>query len=97
LSWSPSEYHAFIRGAKHKEVDQLEVLSISAIFQRVANNKKGRVKPHHLYDAQKMHKQIDASKDGGQSHKKVNPLPFDPNRFRAAKKELDNHFNRKGR
>lgn len=58
----PSEYLAFIKGAQLRETDELEVLSIAAIFNARANNEK-RMSSKKLYDANKARKQIETRKE----------------------------------
>lgn len=62
MSWTPREYQAFIRGAQHRQADELENLAIAAMFDRYANNSK-RASLKKMFNADQAHRRIDKGAD----------------------------------
>ncbi|MEK4760760.1 hypothetical protein MHH85_10935 [Viridibacillus sp. FSL E2-0187] len=58
LSWTPNEFQAFIKGAKLRDVDEIDNLALLAMFNRVANNKKKLNVKKDLFDAETARKRI---------------------------------------
>ncbi|MFP3345124.1 hypothetical protein R0J87_21835, partial [Halomonas sp. SIMBA_159] len=52
MSWTPNEYKRKLKAAKLREIDEIERMTINAMFNRYANNAK-KVKPSQMFDAQK--------------------------------------------
>ncbi|MCM3150261.1 MULTISPECIES: hypothetical protein [Bacillus] len=52
MSWTPNEYKRKLKAAKLREIDEIERMTINAMFHRYANNAK-KVKPSQMFDAQK--------------------------------------------
>lgn len=58
MSWTPSEFRAFLRGAKHRQVDGYELAATSAMFNRYAQNSK-RANIRKMFNAEQAHHRID--------------------------------------
>jgi hypothetical protein len=58
MSWTPHEYLLLLKGARHRQIDELEKLSISALWTAKTSNAK-RITAKKLYDAKKEHAKID--------------------------------------
>lgn len=62
-SWTPREFENFMKGANLREIDNLEALSIAAMFNARASNAK-RMTSKKLFDAEKARKKLETkSKD----------------------------------
>ncbi|MFT8362904.1 MAG: hypothetical protein ABF608_06945 [Sporolactobacillus sp.] len=58
MSWTQAEYQSFIRGAQHRQVDELDRMATLAMFNRYGQNAK-HPKKKRMFDADKAHWQID--------------------------------------
>jgi hypothetical protein len=58
MSWTPKQYLLLLKGAKHRNVDELERISISAIWSARASNEK-RISAKKLFNADKERSRID--------------------------------------
>jgi hypothetical protein len=56
MSWDWNEYEALIQGATMRQIDELERAAQVALFNRVAQHKKGRLKIKQIFDAEKARK-----------------------------------------
>lgn len=52
MSWTPNEYKRKLKAAKMREIDEIERMTINAMFHRYALNAK-KVKPSQMFDAKK--------------------------------------------
>ncbi|MEH7653299.1 hypothetical protein [Bacillus safensis] len=52
MSWTPNEYKRKLKAAKLREIDEIERMTINAMFHRYALNTK-KVKPSQMFDAKK--------------------------------------------
>ncbi|WP_111289982.1 hypothetical protein [Bacillus safensis] len=52
MSWTPNEYKRKLKAAKLREIDEIERMTINAMFHRYALNAKS-VKPSKMFDAEK--------------------------------------------
>lgn len=64
LSWTPHEYKLFLKGAQYRQIDEMELLTKNALFHRYALNKKGRVTPKKMFDADKARRMVDNGETG---------------------------------
>jgi putative heme iron utilization protein len=84
LSWTPNEYRAFLRGAKHTEADQIEMLAKAAMFNRYAQNAK-QASERKMFDAALAHKRIEKEmKNWKEARESVIPIE----KYRKAKAAL---------
>ncbi|MGG3624400.1 hypothetical protein ABES25_12675 [Bacillus gobiensis] len=84
LSWTPNEFRAFLRGAKHKQVDEIEMLAKAAMFNRYAQNAK-QASEKKMFDADRAHKRIEKDmKNWKEAREPVVSLE----KFRKAKESL---------
>lgn len=58
MSWTPNEYKRKLKAAKMREIDEIERMTINAMFHRYANNAK-KVKPSQMFDAQKARAELE--------------------------------------
>ncbi|AKQ71782.1 hypothetical protein NQS36_16475 [Bacillus sp. C1(2022)] len=97
LSWTPHEYKLFLKGAQYRQIDEMELLTKNALFHRYALNKKGRVTPKKMFDADKARKMVDNEEDGWRN---ARSLGVNPNALKRATDALKNitlpDFNKKG-
>ncbi|MGG3625535.1 hypothetical protein ABES25_18510 [Bacillus gobiensis] len=84
LSWTPNEYRAFLRGAKHREADQIEMLTKAAMFNRYAQNAK-QASERKMFDSERAHKRIERDM---KNWKEVREPVVSLKRFRKAKASL---------
>lgn len=52
-SWTPREFRNKIKGAKLRQIDEYEFMSIQACAHAQAQNSKKHIKPKNLFDKQK--------------------------------------------
>lgn len=62
LDWTPREYLAKLKGAQHARIDEFEALAVAAVMNARANNEK-RVSVKKLFNAEKMHRELDGRKN----------------------------------
>lgn len=97
LSWTPHEYKLFLKGAQYRQIDEMELLTKNALFHRYALNKKGRVTPKKMFDADKARKMVDNEEDGWRN---ARSLGVNPNALKRATDALKTitlpDFNMKG-
>lgn len=58
LSWTPKQFSLLIKGARHKQIDDLEMMSFQAMMTAKASNAK-RMTPKKLFDSEKAHRKVD--------------------------------------
>lgn len=58
LSWTPKQFGLLLKGAKHKQIDDLEMMSYQAMMTAKASNAK-RMTAKKLFDAKKAHQKVD--------------------------------------
>ncbi|MGG3573411.1 hypothetical protein ABES80_13130 [Bacillus gobiensis] len=88
MSWTPREYSAFIKGAQHREVDEYQYSARSALFNRVAQNRK-TITEKKLFDAEKAHKRVEReSKDYKDSKETLVSL----DRYRKSKEAMKEYL-----
>ncbi|MEW5567387.1 hypothetical protein [Rossellomorea marisflavi] len=58
LSWTPRYFNLLMKGARHRQVDQLEFMSYQALFNAKANNSK-RITAKKIFDSKKARREID--------------------------------------
>ncbi|EMI15179.1 phage protein [Bacillus stratosphericus LAMA 585] len=63
MSWTPNEYKRKLKAAKLREIDEIERMTINAMFHRYANNAK-KVKPSQMFDAQKARTELERDVTG---------------------------------
>lgn len=63
MSWTPNEYKRKLKAAKLREIDEIERMTINAMFHRYANNTK-KVKPSQMFDAQKARAELERDVTG---------------------------------
>lgn len=81
-SWTPREYKNFIKGAKLREIDEIELSIVSAVISgRAYHNPKVQTKK--FFDANKARKEI--------LKESVNDKQYDLTRYRKAMEALRKH------
>ncbi|MGX9292872.1 hypothetical protein ACSLGF_17080 [Bacillus sp. A015] len=70
MSWTPNEYKRKLKAAKLREIDDLERMTINAVFHRYALNAKS-VKPSKMFDAQKARADLERDVTGNQFKNQV--------------------------
>jgi len=68
-SWTPREFKNFIKGAKLRRIDSLELCAVQALFTGKVKNAKKKIKLKDIYDADKARKEFEKT----MSHKKTPP------------------------
>ncbi|MCT6829417.1 MAG: hypothetical protein M3035_15160 [Bacillus velezensis] len=63
MSWTPNEYKLLLKGAKLREIDELELMARNAMFHRYAMNEK-RPKEKKMFDANKARRQLERNITG---------------------------------
>ncbi|MCM3108767.1 hypothetical protein M3578_19390 [Bacillus velezensis] len=63
MSWTPNEYKLLLKGAKLREIDELELMARNAMFHRYAMNEK-RPKETKMFDAKKARRQLERNITG---------------------------------
>jgi hypothetical protein len=58
MSWTFNEYDLLLKGSKHARIDELERMSISAIWTAKAGNER-RISAKKLFNAEKEHAKVD--------------------------------------
>ncbi|MGG3573901.1 hypothetical protein ABES80_15705 [Bacillus gobiensis] len=58
LSWTPNEFWAFLRGSRHRQADEIEMLAKAAMFNRYAQNAK-QASERKMFDADRAHNRIE--------------------------------------
>ncbi|MED4820479.1 hypothetical protein P9654_11545 [Bacillus atrophaeus] len=76
MSWTPNEYKLLLKGAKLREIDELERMAKNAMFHRYAMNEK-RPKESKMFDAKKAIRELErniTSNDNKWRESNVNEL-----------------------
>lgn len=63
MSWTPNEYKRKLKAAKLREIDEIERMTINAMFHRYAQNAK-KVKPSQMFDAKKARAELERDVTG---------------------------------
>ena len=58
LKWDMNEYEALVKGHQLREIDKLERAAQVALFNRTAQHKPGKLKVAHIFDAEKVRRQV---------------------------------------
>ncbi|QFR56237.1 tail assembly chaperone [Bacillus phage 000TH010] len=72
LSWDFNEYKALIQGATMEQIDELERAAQVALFNRLAQHKKGKLRVTQIFDAKKARKM---AMEGDEDWKKAQTDP----------------------
>jgi len=84
-SWTPREFKNFIKGAQHKEIDDLERLAMGAMMTANASNGK-RVTMKKLFDAKKARERLNK---GSNAWKESRKPSVSVERHRRAKEAMN--------
>lgn len=81
-SWTPKEFRNFLKGAKLREIDEMELAVISAVVSgRASNNPK--TQPKKYFDAKKARKEV--------LGEPINDKKYDLTTYRKAMSSLQNY------
>lgn len=85
-SWTPKEFRTLLRGAHHRQIDDIELLARGAMMNAIANNKKGTTQKK-LFDADKARKRME---EGDKNYKDSKVI--DLTRYRKAKAAMKQYL-----
>ncbi|WP_037581080.1 hypothetical protein [Sporolactobacillus terrae] len=95
LSWTQAEYQSFIRGAQHRQADELDRMAMMAMFNRYGQNAK-HPKKKRMFDAEKAHWRIDKELGNWKESRTVS-MPKDMyKKFKAGLNKSIGTFAKKG-
>ena len=84
-SWTPREFKNFLKGAKLRAIDNLEMYAMQALFTgKVKNTRKKTLKLKDIFDADKARKEVD-------NINKVKEQPLHLERYRKAQQAMKNY------